>query len=494
MKKSTIYLIGFLSLTIGSFLSCNHDAFLEETPLSLLAPPSFPSTAKDADLILGGISSRLCHSDFANRSLYMITELSSDETVIRLTSGDRFEIDQFNYTLTNQYVEDVYGVCYQIINQCNLLIKYLPKNEPWAAQYIGSAKFYRAFMYSYLVRLWGSSIIVKEPTEEISNSAVVVRSPEADVFNFIVEDLIDAEKVLPKLWTANPNQTDDGRPTLGAAKILLAEMYLTMAGFPVNDKSKWALAKTKAQEVIDLSVYQLMPNYASNFLIANQNNPEHILSFQFDEANGMTSVQGRPAGTGVKSAGFYFWQAQPSFMSWFDPKDERYLGTFLLTLDGIAYTKFSYNTKYPATPAMTKWQDFGRANIDDNNKRTKLHIPIFRISEAYLIVAEAENELNGATTTAYNAINALRNRAKAPIVPSGSTKDIFRETVQKEWTLELAFEMKRRFNLLRWGTIDKVMGADERAKANYAPYKKYFNIPQSEFDRGLDPSLQTPGY
>ncbi len=494
MKNIKIYIIAGLTLTLGALVSCNHDEFLEETPLSLLAPPSFPSSAADADLILGGISNTLESQDFANRSLYMVAEIPADETVTRYTSGDRFEMDQFNFTLTNAYIDKTYKSCFKVINQANLLIKYLPVDQPWATKYIAAAKFYRAWMYSYLVRLYGPSIILTEPTEVIGSTDDIVRAPELEVFNFIVSDLQAAEVDLPLSWTGNAAQTDDGRPSKGAAKMLLAKMYITMAGFPVNDASKWALAKAKAQEVINLGPYSLQPGYANNFLIKNENNPEHILSFQFTEMDGIMTVQCRPTGGGVNPAGFYLWQAQPSFMSLYPSGDERLAGNYLLKLENVNYTSFSANSAYPKTPAMAKFQDFGRPNFGDNNRRTGLNIPVFRIAEAYLIVAEAENEVNGPTGVAYDAINKLRVRAKAPNVTAGLSKDLFRKAVQTEWSLECAFEMKRRFNLLRWGTMDAVLGADERAKSNYMPYKKYLPIPQSEFDKGLNPKLQNPGY
>lgn len=50
---------------------------------------------------------------------------------------------------------------------------------------------------------------------------------------------------------------DRTRPTSWTAKSLLAKVYLTMAGFPLNDTSCYALARDKAGEVINEKVYSL---------------------------------------------------------------------------------------------------------------------------------------------------------------------------------------------------------------------------------------------
>ncbi|MEC3907027.1 RagB/SusD family nutrient uptake outer membrane protein [Tamlana sp. 2201CG12-4] len=492
IKKYIAFGIGLISMLL---IGC-HDNFLEEDPVSLLSPQVFPASAEDADLILGGISQTLASPQFFNRALIMLSEISSDETVVRYPSGIRYAIDQFNFVNSNRYITEVYQICYQIINQSNLLIASLP-NEEWAEPYNGSARFYRAMMYSYLVRLYGPAFLIDKPTETVSDdTSLLVRSPEEEVFNFIVNDLIEAEKTLPVLWSGNTG--NDGRPTLGAAKMLLAKMYLSMAGWPVNDSSKWNMAKGKAQEVIDLGIYDLWDDFSDAFKIPNQNGKEAILTAQMPVITGMITVQSRPTGGGIKEPGWYLWQSSKTFMDTFDDADERKSSSFLTEFvqdphPTIPYTLFSHNTNYGPTPAIAKYQDVGRENFQDNRKRTGLNIPVFRLAEAYLILAEAENEANGATTIAHDAINELRTRAGVPEF-TGLSTNALRDAIRQEWSFELAFELKRKFNLLRWGTIDAVLAVDERASNGYAPFKKYYPIPQSEFDRGLPPEFQNDGY
>ena len=65
------------------------------------------------------------------------------------------------------------------------------------------------------------------------------------MYDTILEDLSIAEVKLPLSFA------EKGRPTRGAAKTLMAKVYLTMTGWPLNDKSYYVLARDKAAEVMD---------------------------------------------------------------------------------------------------------------------------------------------------------------------------------------------------------------------------------------------------
>lgn len=78
---------------------------------------------------------------------------------------------------------------------------------------------------------------------------------------------------------------------------------------------------------------------------------------------------------------------------------------------------------------------------------------IYRLAELYLDLAEAENEANGPTQIAYDAVNATRRRAGMPDMPTGLTKDEFRERVRRERRVEMAFEENRFYDLRRWNIL-----------------------------------------
>ena len=89
------------------------------------------------------------------------------------------------------------------------------------------------------------------------------------IYDLIVADLKVAETNLPN------TKRDPGRPNKGSAKAFLADVYLTMAGWPLKQTDKYDLAAAKAKEVIDNKDtygFQLLPTFAAVF----ENDPEFV--------------------------------------------------------------------------------------------------------------------------------------------------------------------------------------------------------------------------
>jgi hypothetical protein len=84
-----------------------------------------------------------------------------------------------------------------------------------------------------------------------------------------------------------------------------------------------------------------------------------------------------------------------------------------------------------------------------------MHWPFLRLAEIYLTYAEASNEFNGGPDAeAYRCVNIIRNRVGLGNLPSGLTRDQFREAVIMERALEFGFEEVRWFDLVRWKRVD----------------------------------------
>ena len=111
----------------------------------------------------------------------------------------------------------------------------------------GEAHFLRAFNYFQLVRWFGEVPLLTEENQD--NAAKEPQASVVRIYEQIVSDLKNAELTLPL------SQDDPSRPSRWAAKALLAKVYLTMAGFPLNETSCYALAREKSNEVISEKVY-----------------------------------------------------------------------------------------------------------------------------------------------------------------------------------------------------------------------------------------------
>ena len=114
-------------------------------------------------------------------------------------------------------VSGIWNIFYQSIRCANLVIQNSPTNNADAAVYVAEAKFLRAFAYFHLVRNWGG---VPIRTESNMSETAVPKSTKVEVYNFIVSDLLEAEKVLPE------KRDEFGRPSKWAVKTLLSDVSI----------------------------------------------------------------------------------------------------------------------------------------------------------------------------------------------------------------------------------------------------------------------------
>ena len=126
-------------------------------------------------------------------------------------------------------------------------------------------------------------------------------------------------------------------------------------------------------------------------------------------------------------------------------------------------------------------------------------VVILRYAEVLMMIAEAENEVNGPTKKVYNAVNRIRVRSGQPELPTGLTKEQMRERIRNEWRVEFVFEGHRYFQLKRWKLMEKLVnGAADPALPTYIKVFKpafyYFPLPQTEIDKAGGVLVQDPNY
>ncbi len=114
--------------------------------------------------------------------------------------------------------------------------------------------------------------------------------------------------------------------------------------------------------------------------------------------------------------------------------------------DTVAIPTYTYYT--------LKWTDKGNTGSEYGNGN---NFPILRYADVLLVLAEAENERNAASSLAYQAINLVRTRAGLPNLTAGLTQAQFRDSVWVERKHELYAEFQRRFDMLREGTYLTIM-------------------------------------
>ena len=322
----------------------------------------------------------------------------------------------------------------------------------------GEARFLRALAYFHLVRTNGNMPII---LDGYTPTGLEERATVLENYLHIEEDLTIAEGNLPA-----PGEVKSvGRVSAGAAKALLADLYLTWAGWPVKDGSKTQLAAAKAKEVIDMNYYELMP-IADLWMLSGQNSRESVFSIQFSETEDLRN--GWPAGTSFHEArGWSDMYPELQFFNDF-PEGLRKEFTFYTDIPQRGVAQGKIFTKNPPTKP---WQDSQRQHpmykkfaFSENlslGNRTAGHraFEVIRYAEVLLIYAEAQ-ALTGENASSIEALNQVRRRAAGlPYDTPDATVDVTTATAheiidEKGW--ELAGEYKRWYDLIRSERLEEI--------------------------------------
>jgi starch-binding outer membrane protein, SusD/RagB family len=379
---------------------------------------------------------------------------------------------------------------YSLANNANLILEGLNsivlsadvKNKIEA-----EAKLLRAFAYFSLVRHFGDIPLRTAPCRSIAETQWP-KSPQSAVYDLILSDLIFAESNLP-----------DVAPVLGrvdkmVAKALLARVYLTTAGFPINRTADFALAKTKALEVITSGKFVLVDDYGNAFHKTRVYTTESIWEAFWQVPATINNSHLRSAPTGSSSAILLPTSAFKSSFPVGDRRSEWGIINGYINAKGHTIVARTYFNKH-INPQF--FEDELTAAAAE--QAYEFNTPIIRLSEMYLIAAEAENEING-PDNAYQYINIIRNRARInkadpTHVPdlSGLSKDEFRNAVLMEREWELHLEGFAWFDMKRTQTFNKVqLSRGSNLAVPIGVYNNTFLFPQNELLN--NPIEQNPIY
>ncbi len=500
MKKIIYSVIILMTMLV----SCND--YLEEDPL-IVSPDNFPRTEGDVLSIFGASLNHLHNSGgYFERGLMFLVEVGADNAGTRREVGDdRGDMNFYTFTTSNAEIARSWRELYEGINEVNFIILGLEDSqENFAPPYLGAAKAWRAYLYSDLVQLFGDVPLLIRPIEGVEEARAITRTPAIEVYEQIIQDLQEAEVLL------QGHQWDfPGLPDEVFAKAALARVYMTMAGQPLNDTSKWSLAATKAKEAKAIGKYSLVKPYRDLWLLENKNSQEIILAGQRTleglNTRSLLNSRTRPRprdGDFNYAIGTGDFNANIEFYNKFTTGDiRREVSVALEFIDSVnndppkvlPYTDFRRGD-LENHPHYRKYWDSDRAPEDfrAEGRRNSNAVPVMRYADVLLMIAEADNEANGPTGDAYEAINEVRERAGLDPL-AGLTKEQFRDAVRLDRELELCMEGKRRFDLIRWGTFLNEMSQDQFAAENIQPFHVLFPIPQNE--RRLNSNLtQNPGY
>lgn len=386
---------------------------------------------------------------------------------------------------------------YQAISRANTIIqaletKEIPITNEVKERYIAEARFVRAYQYSQLISLFGDVVFYTQtiPLEEAYSKG---RTNKREVLQAIYEDFDYAIQRLPVSYPA----TAPTRGTKGAALAFKARIALY--------NEDWAIAKEATQQVMNMGVYQLYPDFEELFLSSTGRVAEIIHSVPRSVTLGVSRniraflPRNNGGWGGQHGPSWYLWT---SFLCTdglpidesplFDPKDpfknrDPRCGYTIVPFQS-AFLGFIYQPHPDSTEVLNlstgqyqinndtrSVQQFASFNglilkkgvdetwvddfLDDSD------IILMRYADVLLMYAEAKIELGEIDESVLNALNRVRARAykvdvqdteSYPAITTNSVEEL-RKIVRIERRMELAFEGTRYMDLIRWRLAEKAL-------------------------------------
>jgi len=485
---------------------------LSEDPKATLTPGTYFKTQSDLDASVNAVYIQLARDGSWGFTSKETSYFGSDDltTDPGLNKADMRDFDRLSGNSANQsMLAEWQGPWAAIYQANNVIANYAKVNSTDALknEAAGQCYFIRGLCYYYMVRTFGPLPLVLTP---ISLDARPPRADVASVYASIISDLKTAKSLLS-------NTPSSGRPTSYSASACLADVYLTMAGWPLNQTSNYALAATEANSVMQAGVYNLSTPYDKVF--TTNGSPEALFELEYSVVGNLPNRSFGSTNVPLDEValdGSSGWDDVYPEINFFKnaPVCTRTDLTFYTTLKLIQPDKSFVLTPWnsPVTHARHPYYKKFRAGLNgdgvNENATQILSIQpstnkstiIIRYPQVLLDYAEASDMAgSGPTADSYAAINMVRARAgESPLTP-GLSQTAFRDSVVYERAYEFAGEFGMRwFDIVRLQLLPAVIAARDPSEnsipAGVNVAQKYLApIPFSEMS--LNPQwAQNAGY
>lgn len=492
MMKTNIFLKGLLAAVLPFMAaSCGED-FLTVVPQDQLDSEAVFSESSGGDLFLSDIYNNLPDQETLNSDGfgYDSFEMFGDNAVARYDWCVSWNIGiardygpnntGFLYAHGYPSIPFYYPRMMANIRKCNVFIKQVEDHKgnfsaDWIRKRVAEARFLRAYFYHQAWMAYGGLPIITVPLDRNTQGDAIFypRSTSEETFEFITRELGECAADLP-------NEVGAGHATQGAA--------LTLKGWCELFAGRYDLAAATNWQVMQLGVYDLYKEgYNALFTEKANNCAESIFAYQHVPGNKISqrSMLFGPIGA---YNGWGFMQPTQNLVEEyrmasglptgedgnFDPQNP-YAGREPRFYESIIYHKSTFSGKVyeindlydPASNLYTGY--FRRKGISEplNLGQEGYNFMFFRFAEVLLSYAEAKIELNEIDDTVLDAIDRVRRRGGLPSLEETYGKKNFtqaelRPVVRTERRIELAFEGKRYWDLIRWREAERLLNQPVR--------------------------------
>jgi hypothetical protein len=417
MKTIQIYIA--VCFLLGS-LSCKK--LLDTEPMDFLSPVNSFNTEDDLNRALTGVYDILGDGSMYSDYLYYQYDVADEGfySLNTLLTGPQLH----NFFASDPNITQTWQTLYNGISRANLLLEnidHVQMDDTKKASMRGEALFLRAYYYFLLVQHWGGVPLILN-TVKTSAEAQVGETAAKEIYEQVIKDMTEAEGLVLPITTLNFS----GRISKSAVRGILARVCLYMAGYPVNDKTKYTAARDWAKKVMDDGGHALNDSYSQIFINLAQDKydiKESIWEVEFwgNNTDAFTESGRLGSRNGIRctdvDSGYSPGRinAFANFFYKYEVNDRRRDWNIAPFQFGTVSGK---TARVYWTPAQiwnrhcAKYRRYYETLTPRNTNFTPFNFPVLRFSDVLLMYAEAENEINnGPTAEAINAVNLVRRRA-----------------------------------------------------------------------------------
>lgn len=483
--------------------SCNKN--LEPKVYSTLTNTNAFQTRSDAIAAVNAVYARLKGPVVGDNFIYWtvrhfaLTDLTTDIGHCNY-GGDPGQLSLGLWSSANGLIGQEWQYVYKLIANANNAIYNIDAmttiSDADKKQFIAEVKFVRAVAYMDLTDAFGPVILVTE--KDVANASYTSQpkpAAVADVEALLIDNLNEAAGILPLNYENNPVYpgNDVGRATKGAALTLLAKLYLR--------RHDWQKVVDLTQQVMDLKIYDLYPDYLGLFKESNKWCIENIFSVLADANTNGTELLNHfgPLNnpTPALQNRWQYYAVAWDFYNSFDAADDRKkcFYPYYKGVDDLIYSQAPTpgatppaGASYMADVATKKYADsLGSTTYYDGHS-----VDVLRYADVLLSRAEAINEISGPTAECIGLINKVKDRSHAkPLNLADYDQNSLRDAILKERGWEFFYEGKRRADLIRMNKYDVIVNAYLNRIGQPSnivmPKNKYFPYPLAQ--TYLNPNL-----
>ena len=512
MKKLT-----YLATLAGSMLIATSCVDLNQEPQSFISEEEYISTINQESLekAVSALYNNLWHDNYGFNCRIQRIQVCADEITYRAAkAGNELAYyDQLspNISANTADFDTSWELFYFTIANANKLIYFAKApsdaTEDEVAKFNGvlaEAYFMRGLSYFYLVRMYGNVPIIPENGNETTINCPL-STPEEVYNKMIVPSLKYAVTWLPK----TPRSGNSSTPTKWAAETCLADVYITMAGWPLKKGQEYyALAAEAAKDVLDHNEYHKQEaNYNDLWKEANKDSKEFMFCLHHSQAK---SVMASNYGTSYYPNDFYDIKAEKARNGWADyyarkeafenyPDDKRKDWNFMTEWYSTANNNqlTSWQDSPDGLPCISKYYNYNQGDPAASAQANGVTC-IYRLADAKLLYAEASTRATGSVNTqAKDAVKSIQDRAgyaerDIQEVSGNETADEFLEIVSNERKYEFFAEMRRWFELVRTEQVSVKRAETWNGSFFQTQGHYYFPIPSAQIL--LTGWTNNPGY